>query len=169
MWGNDPTLNQAAFDAGARVKESWINPDLRTPQHLGYLGRLNGPVDNPRSSCLSCHMTAEIPARTNILPPAPRPPPAPPVDPMPWFRNMPAGNSLDQRSIGTDYNLQISKGIQNLQLWKQTVRDGYVAPPSQPPSAGPGPVAMPAAAAAPAPADGQVIVIDGQRVYRIER
>lgn len=169
MWGNDPTLNQAAFDAGARVKESWINPDLRTPQHLGYLGRLNGPVDNPRSSCLSCHMTAEIPARTNILPPAPRPPPAPPVDPMPWFRNMPAGNSLDQRSIGTDYNLQISKGIQNLQLWKQTVRDGYVAPPPQPPSAGPGPVAMPAAAAAPAPADGQVIVIDGQRVYRIER
>ena len=29
-----------------------------------------------------------------------------------------AGNSLDQRSIGTDYNLQISNGIQNFQMWK---------------------------------------------------
>ena len=34
--GNDPDLNQAAFDAGKRVTQSWINPDLRTPQHLGY-------------------------------------------------------------------------------------------------------------------------------------
>jgi hypothetical protein len=57
MWGNDPTLTQAAFDAGARVKESWINPDPKTPQHLGWLGRLNGPVDNPASACLSCHGT----------------------------------------------------------------------------------------------------------------
>ena len=35
---------------------------------------------------------------------------------------MPAGNSLDQRSIGTDYNLQISNGIQNFQMWKQAKR-----------------------------------------------
>jgi hypothetical protein len=55
MWGNDPSLDRAAFDAGKRVTQSWINPDLRTPQHLGFLGRLNGPVDNPRSACLSCH------------------------------------------------------------------------------------------------------------------
>ena len=47
---------------------------------------------------------------------------------MRWFDNMPAGNSFDQRSIGTDYNLQISSGIQNFQLWQQTLRDGYVAP-----------------------------------------
>jgi len=168
MWGNDPDLNQAAFDAGKRVTQSWINPDLRTPQHLGYLGRLNGPVDNPISSCLSCHMTAEVPALTNILPPTQRPPPAPVIDPMPWFRNMPAGNSLDQRSIGTDYNLQISNGIQNFQMWKQA-KDGFVAPQPRP-AAGPGPLAMPApSAAAPAADDGQVLVIDGQRVYRVER
>jgi len=166
MWGNDPNLNLAAFNAGTRVTQSWINPDLRTPQHLGYLGRLNGPVDNPKSSCLSCHMTAEVPARTNILPPNPTP--AEPDRPMPWFRNMPAGNSLDQRSIGTDYNLQISNGIQNFQLWKQA-KDGFVAPPPRPP-AGPGPLAMPApGAAVPAADDGQVLMIDGERVYRVER
>ena len=27
--------------------------------HLGWLGRVNGPVDNPASSCLSCHGTAQ--------------------------------------------------------------------------------------------------------------
>jgi hypothetical protein len=87
---------------------------------------------------------------------------------MPWFKNMPAGNSLDQRSIGTDYNLQISNGIQNFQMWKQA-KDGFVAPQPRP-AAGPGPLAMPApSAAAPAADDGQVLVIDGQRVYRVER
>src|SRR5262245_17029579 len=168
MWGNDPDLNQATFDTGKRVTQGWINPDLRTPQHLGYLGRLNGPVDNPKSSCLSCHMTAEVPARTSILPPNPTP--TEPDKPMPWFKNLPAGNSLDQRSIGTDYNLQISNGIQSFQAWKQA-KDGFVAPPPQP-SAGPSPLAMPAGApgaAAAAEDDGQVLVIDGQRVYGVER
>jgi hypothetical protein len=87
---------------------------------------------------------------------------------MRWFDNMPAGNSFDQRSIGTDYNLQISNGIQNFQRWKQTLRDGYVAPPPRPP-AGPSPLAATPGAAAPAADDGQVLMIDGQRVYRVER
>jgi len=151
MWGNDPTLDKAAFDAGARVKESWINLDLKTPQHLGWLGRLNGPVDNPASACLSCHMTAEVPAR----------------------------NSFDQRSIGTDYNLQISNGIQNFQAWKQTVQGGYVAPPPQPaaPSpaaapamAGPAPMAMSAAGPPVSTTDDQeTMMIDGERVYKVAR
>lgn len=61
MWGNDPALTQAAYDAGNRVVESVIlNPVIGgATQHLGWRGRLNGPVDNPRSSCLSCHATAQ--------------------------------------------------------------------------------------------------------------
>lgn len=111
MWGNDPDLTKAKFDAGERVKESWINPGLKTPQHLGYLGRLNGPVDNPASACLSCHGTAQIPVRSSMIPN--------PSDPlfMKWFANVRAGDSFDKRSIGTDYSLQISVGIQNFKIW----------------------------------------------------
>ena len=148
MWGNDPKLDQAAFNAGTRVTESWINPDLRTPQHLGFLGRLNGPVDNPKSSCLSCHMTAQTPVRSPMMPPNDS------GFPMRWFENMPAGNSFDQRSIGTDYNLQISSGIQSFQLWKQTLRDGYVAHRSSRPP-------PPASAAMASP--GRAVTSDGWR------
>ena len=162
MWGNDPKLDQAAFTAGTRVKESWINPDLRTPQHLGYLGRLNGPVDNPASACLSCHMTAEVPARSAMIPPNNSP------NLMRWFANLPAGNSFDQRAISTDYNLQISKGIQNLQLWKQTAQDGYVAPPPRPPGA-PAPQARISGAPAAPPEQADIVSIDGEQVYRVDR
>lgn len=157
MWGNDPTLNQAAFTAGQRVKETWINTGLQTPQHLGYLGRLNGPVDNPISACLSCHMTAEVPARS---------PMTPGKDTMRWFANLPAGNSFDQRatSTGTDYNLQISNGIQNFQLWKQS-QGGFVAPPAQ---AGAVTVLAirPEAATA---AEPEMLTINGEQVYKVDR
>lgn len=113
MWGNDPDLTKAKFDAGQRVKETWINPGLNTPQHLGFLGRLNGPVDNPASACLSCHGTAQIPVRSSMTPNVNM------SDPlfMKWFSNVRAGDSFDKRSIGTDYSLQISIGIQNYRIW----------------------------------------------------
>lgn len=158
MWGNDPTLDQAAFAAGQRVKETWINPNLQTPQHLGYLGRLNGPVDNPISACLSCHMTAEVPSRSSLTPGA---------DTMRWFANLPAGNSFDQRSIGTDYNLQIAGGIQSFQAWKQTLQGGYVAPAPQPQApTPPTAMALPQAAATEGP---EMMTINGERVYRVDR
>ena len=62
MWGNDPNFTPAP---GTRPAESWVNPDAVTllttsvRNQLGYQGRVNGPVDNPMSSCLSCHMTAQ--------------------------------------------------------------------------------------------------------------
>ncbi len=165
MWGNDPKLDQAAFNAGQRVKESWINPNSATPQHLGFLGRLNGPVDNPISACLSCHMTAEVPARSSMTPPAPSNP-----NLMRWFDNLPAGNSFDQRSIGTDYNLQIALGIQNFQLWKQTAQGGYVAPAPRPPAApAPSPAAVAAGPALSTTVQAEELTIDGERVYRVGR
>lgn len=66
QWGNDPEASTPE-----EFKECWINPDYAdkwfrfddsTTIHLGYKGRLVGPVDNPNSSCLSCHATAQTPA-----------------------------------------------------------------------------------------------------------
>lgn len=68
-WGNDPTVTSMMNTAGAYLNpsltESYINPsiigDPNAPGtsakmfHLGIGGRLNGPVDNPSSSCTSCH------------------------------------------------------------------------------------------------------------------
>jgi hypothetical protein len=79
MWGNDP--------GGAPLQETWINPSApayaRT--HLGVDGRLNGPVDNPRSACMSCHSTGQAPALADMVPP-----PAGPCASRRagWFRNL---------------------------------------------------------------------------------
>ena len=62
QWGNDPKV----YDAS--VQQSWINPELRLVTYgwdkrptMGFLGRANGPADNIRSSCLSCHAAARTP------------------------------------------------------------------------------------------------------------
>jgi hypothetical protein len=65
MWGNDPELTHAAYESGARPKNGWVNPvaqarfgPSRKCGEMGLRGRVNGPVDNPLSSCLSCHSRA---------------------------------------------------------------------------------------------------------------
>ena len=62
MLGNDPN--------GPPLAQSWINPNAPAyaRQHLGADGRLNGPVDNPASACMSCHSTAQAPAVAQMLP-----------------------------------------------------------------------------------------------------
>jgi hypothetical protein len=62
QWGNDPGV----YDT--QIKQSWINPALQGKLYgwperptLGFNGRANGPADNIRSSCLSCHSTARTP------------------------------------------------------------------------------------------------------------
>lgn len=64
-WGNSPGFTYADYQAGKRPEESWINPEAkalfakRAPDdQLGYLARMNGPVDSPLSSCMSCHSRA---------------------------------------------------------------------------------------------------------------
>jgi hypothetical protein len=64
-WGNDPDLTHAAYEAGERPKYGWVNPvakarfgPSRRCGEMGLRGRVNGPVDNPLSSCLSCHSRA---------------------------------------------------------------------------------------------------------------
>lgn len=63
MWGNDPN-----YSSSWTMDEARINPVVQL-QHYGYQGRLNGPVDNPISSCLSCHATAQKPAGVMVPPP----------------------------------------------------------------------------------------------------
>lgn len=58
-WGNDPDVTS---DGDPDLDESWINPAVPAPfgGQVGLHGRLNGPVDNPQSACMSCHSTAQV-------------------------------------------------------------------------------------------------------------
>jgi len=111
MWGNDPDLTPATYDGGARPQEGWINDNVGAPQHLGSLGRLNGPVDSPESSCLSCHATAQVPSISPMVPPFNLDHDAK----MRWFQNVKAGEPFDAAAVSADYALQVSMGIQNLE------------------------------------------------------
>lgn len=84
MWGNDPTVDANPRDNFASLKETRLNMGLaghvwRGPGQKwdarpwpGFQGRLNGPADNLRSSCLSCHALAQWPrSRVGIVPSGP--------------------------------------------------------------------------------------------------
>jgi hypothetical protein len=62
MWGDDPKV----YDEN--IKQSFINTSLKGTLYgwkkrrfLGFNGRGNGPADNARSSCISCHGSAQYP------------------------------------------------------------------------------------------------------------
>jgi len=108
MWGNDPSVTAATAGPSVRLSQTWINPDVGPPQHLGRAGRLNGPVDNPKSSCMSCHMTAEYKAVSDMIPPTN----ATTAATMRWFRNIGATTPFDTGQQALGYSLQLSAGIQ---------------------------------------------------------
>ena len=59
QWGSDPLAFPAVPRAESRaVVQSVLNRSIGTHQHWGCNGRLAGPVDNPASSCVSCHGSA---------------------------------------------------------------------------------------------------------------
>jgi len=111
MWGNDPCL----FN-DEKLNETWINPEysslFKFPNgqhiHFGYKGRLNGPVDNPISSCLSCHSTAQSPQYSNLIPNV-----NDSTDLVKYFRNVKSGKPFDDlpTSYSYDYSLQLSGGV----------------------------------------------------------
>lgn len=66
QWGNDPGV----YDASS-IRQSWVNEDLKGVTYgwprrpsMGFMGRANGPADNVRSSCISCHSAARSPRAT---------------------------------------------------------------------------------------------------------
>jgi hypothetical protein len=111
MWGNDP---DRLSDNGS-LAETVINPQARSlVQHLGYQGRLNGPIDNAASSCLSCHSTSQIPA--DLSQPTTSPVPAARATPAilaQYFRNIEAGTPFTEGQLSLDYSLQLQNGIVN--------------------------------------------------------
>lgn len=125
MWGNNPTISSAQpFRRGQfnpQLTETWLNTSIQTKQHYGRGGRLNGPLDDSTSSCLSCHATAQVPALSPINP-QPRSPHCGPLvddwqEQKSWFRNIQAGRAFDPSAVSTDYSLQIPVGIGNLKRW----------------------------------------------------
>lgn len=129
MWGNDPKEIGDAF-TNPTPTETKINPALKQtainantkelpPTHLGWNGRLNGPVDNPQASCLSCHMTAEYQQRALMNPTfQANPPKVGSVEWMKWFQNIPAGQPFTPGTRSTDYSLQLSGALANFYDWK---------------------------------------------------
>lgn len=127
MWGNDPTFTPANYDPaqGHIPQESWINsaapvvvyrsglpPSSTSPPNvLGWAGRGNGPVDNPVSSCLSCHGVAERPKAKNMIPPSN----GQDQERLPWFRNLAPLEPFDNDGQHTslDFSLQLAVGIDN--------------------------------------------------------
>jgi hypothetical protein len=105
MWGNDPTVLP-----GHPLSETWINPDNKTPQHLGWGKRLNGPVDNVTSSCLSCHSTAQYKATSPMTAAAGM---TDQQNLARYFRNVLAAVPFDTGQVSCDYSLQLAMGIQN--------------------------------------------------------
>lgn len=126
MWGNDPDVKSHSESNPAPVK-TIINPDLREtvintaetlpPMHLGWGLRLNGPLDNTMSSCMSCHATSQYPAVSGMLPAFVKyegkslNPDSPQW--MRWFRNVPCATPFDPQAVSMDYSLQLAASIQN--------------------------------------------------------
>jgi hypothetical protein len=172
MWGNDPDYaeniqNIPIADANGNfppvqfatqtpintgLKETIINPDTNQlpVTHLGWEGRLNGPVDNPLSSCMSCHMTASHLGQDlsplfvdKKLRPSPE---SPDWDTwwMQWFQNVGWKNGkldkfvlkpftktpLPELKDSLDFSLQLSAALQN---FDQSGTGGPPATPENPP------------------------------------
>lgn len=110
MWGNDPTRVGTA----QMLRQTKINSNLQIPQHLGFEKRLNGPIDNPRSSCLSCHSTAQIRLNLSESTRAAIPPANATIDTLRlYFRNIKSGKPFDTGALSLDYSLQLQNGIVN--------------------------------------------------------
>lgn len=120
MWGNDPGITPQMSANGTPLRESWINTAVTTNggDHLGWGGRLNGPMDNPLSSCMSCHMTAGYP-EGSIMPdfsPTFSETTITPEIRLAWMVNIPAGVAFQQDQCHSlDYSLQTQIGLQNWQ------------------------------------------------------
>ncbi len=115
-WGNDPDITRMKAFLGEPLKEQSLSRDPELPpQHLGWGGRMNGPVDNPNSSCMSCHSKAEWPLKA-VMPP--KSVEYDSKDFMKWFTNVRSGESYTAGSDSLDYSLQLAEGIKHYYEWK---------------------------------------------------
>ena len=120
MWGNDPDLSDQAASR-AKPRESIVLYDAQLGRPFGRGGRMNGPVDNSISSCLSCHSTAMFEQKVSLTPRQ--------EDDWDhakcWFRNIKAGEAFGKQPSDSvpcgdttgftslDYSLQLSRALIN--------------------------------------------------------
>jgi hypothetical protein len=157
-WGSDPNLSDALAAKGEKPADSIVLNKFDFKRVFGRGGRMNGPLDNPESSCLSCHQTAQTHNSAGLAPD--------PGDEWAiakcWFRDLTTqafgnkptattcGDNANMQSL--DFSLQLGVGWRN---WAQ----------EQP--KGPAPVT---AQSAKAPADmTQPMMIDNQMSQPIMR
>lgn len=155
MWGDDPTLTAEEPNPSNPPAESiFIDPGMLPAElleanggrvGLGRGGRLNGPVDDKKSSCLSCHATASWPQFDRVPPQG-----LATEKQMYWFRNFNVGAASDKQSFwpGTealDYSLQVSSGLRNFHLCRGAIplTDDCRPSPTPTPSPAPSPAASP--------------------------
>ena len=128
-WGNDEGVTPQGVQAGTQtIKETIVSGDAPSyaVSHLGWAGRMNGPVDNPISSCLSCHSTAQWP-RAPIFPAKS----CTDAQKLFWFRDVkgsaPFGlvdrntcepMSSTQPLAALDYSLQMAVAVENVLRYK---------------------------------------------------
>ena len=173
MWGNDPDLTDTDAAAGEKPAESIVLSDFGLNRAFGRGGRMNGPVDNSVSACLSCHMTAQWPNPANMTPRG-----GTSWDIVGcWFRNlgpdMPfgreptttiaCGSSPTGATLASlDFSLQLGVGMRNWQIARATA--------GQPFSISSVPLARGAADAVRARAfDGEVLTINGVQSLPVHR
>lgn len=107
---------------GNEQGESILNPNVPVPQHFGCQARLNGPVDNPKSSCMACHAQSETPTdldydKLNASYPPMACDAGGESDEF-WFKNVnPRSGKLNERTLSAqtvtlDFSLQLREGIE---------------------------------------------------------
>jgi hypothetical protein len=111
MWGSDV----ARLKADQQTQQEWINTNRGEQLHLGRKNLvLNGPIDNPRGSCTSCHGFAQVARVDNPSPGIPSAPPALNASAASldrYFKNIAAGAALSADYVSVDYSLQLQLGI----------------------------------------------------------
>lgn len=155
MWGDDSqdtTMLNITNQYNPSLKQSVINQELleandpnRPPNavfvtHFGQGGRMNGPVDNPISSCMSCHGRAAIDEDGDLASIANFSAPAYTLaDFEEYFSEIPCGiqtikqpqkdslgNIVEIKSYQTlDFSFQVANGLRNYhQVMQPTLKPG---------------------------------------------
>ena len=133
MWGNEHGAMAPAFAdwlnplEHSRINEQlagvvWQGPAGGWPQrpYPGFQGRLNGPADNWRSSCVACHAAAQFPASPTLRPQGSWNQASPPdMNAIKgfvarYFSELPGGDVADPAvtgAIALDYSLQLQEAF----------------------------------------------------------
>jgi hypothetical protein len=152
MWGNDAPrvlINQPP-------QEQWINTGRGQLLHLGLGGLLNGPIDNPRASCVACHGLAQMNKVDDPVPSLARIPGqnASAATIQRYLRNIGPAEAYSADYTSLDYSLQLQVGIAN---FREAQQQGAVAP-----SGARAPATAPSAAARPQPKPVRAVTRDDE-------